>query len=349
MTQGNITRAVAPAIFMLAAMIFAVSAQCDGTVLMQFKSRPGESYIYGISTQAQFDADIDAFPIPQSAIKLSSLKASIDIDSYFDTIDTGEDGHLSMTVHNIVRQFVLGDTLRHGDLTALGINSLPNIHFDIQPDGRLKNMQFTDAVVSANLSKVLKMVLPGDLFGSTGVDPTSLDTLLPLLVSVTPAILPQGPVAPGATWDHSSQAEAYGSFLPRITTKYELISIENGIAHIKYSTTGKYDMAFLNALIANYHDVPAGTDYLDIARADVIFDWRYDGIIDFDIPGGFARKITWTGTFSGNASGIVDVKHEDNTKQSWAPALDMNLSFDGAAEFRGFATRNEMNLLFPPK
>jgi hypothetical protein len=318
----------------------------SGPVMLQIKAEQGKILKYSATAGGSLSFNLDGLPFPGAKMTGDNIAASITIDSYFDAQDSADEG-TTFVVRGLVKNIILGGLLQISDLGGIGSGPSPSLTVEIAPTGAIGNVQVQNLQMPGGAGGLMKGAIPG--MNGMGMDMTSLDTILPIIVGLIPPIFPTQTVSVGDTWSQKvSQEDMPMPIFPIFEFKYKLVSIENGIANIGFTSVGNYDAGFLNNFLSMIPEIPMGTDVMNIKKIDLKMKWDLSGAIALDVAKSLIMDMNMTGTIAVKGDAGIAFTHTDGNVENWPPKLDVSVKLNGGMKYEGEVTRADLDQLFPP-
>lgn len=323
-------------------MLAAVFTSAQETVTLEIKGQQGRVMKYKMSGGGALNFVLDGFPVPNSKISGENIVADAAIDAYFDTLEV-EDDYISYSVKAVIDNVTLGGLMQLPGMDGLG--GAPELMLELNPQGGIENIEVHNLKLPGG--DMLKNMLPG--MDNTGMDVTSLDSIMPIIIGLIPPIFPEGPVAIGDKWvQKTNTAEMPLPIFPIFEFRYKLDAVENGIAKIIFRSVGDYDAGFINNFLSMLPQIPMGDDEMSVDHVDLKLTWDLQGTMDFDIEKGQILKIGTDGTVNLNASGDLTFTHADGNTEPWKPVITGDIKVHGGLNYVEDMTREDYETMFPP-
>lgn len=336
-----------PAIVLLAALfLFAASAtNAQSKVALKIKAEQGKIVLYKLKAGGTVNLDLKQLPFPGATVKADNINAAAGLALYFDTISV-EDGAATYDFKVNMDSITLGKLLQLTGLTPPGAAAVSG-QMVVSPSGKIQDVKIDKM---DQLSKMAPGGGGGFLQG-LGMDLGSMgpEMILPMAVGIMPAILPDGEIAVGDTWQQKLQTEeAPIPFLPEVTFDFKLESVEGDMATISFTTVGTFDASFLKGFLSMIPEIPMGENIMSIKDIGLIVPWDVKGTMLFNVrEGRFENvKADMKTTVTGNAK--IKFTLPDGSKENWDPDLKVDVLADVTMEYGGAVDREEYMALFPP-
>lgn len=323
-------------------MAVAVIASAQDTVQLQLKGEQGRIMKYEMGGGGVLNFVLDGFPVPNSKISGENIKADVALDAYFDTLEVGDD-YVSYSVKAVLDNVTLGGLMQLPGMDGLG--GAPELTLELNSLGGIENISIHNLKLPGG--DMLKGMLPG--MDNTGMDMTSLDSIMPMVIGLIPPIFPEDPVAVGDKWVRKTNTEEMPlPIFPVFEFRYKLDAIEDGIAKIIFRSVGDYDAGFINNFLSMVPQIPMGDDEMSVDHVDLKLDWDLQGTMDFNIEKGQILNINTEGVVNLNAKGDLTFTHADGASEPWTPIITGDLKIHGKLNYVEDMARADYELMFPP-
>ncbi|HOX29240.1 MAG TPA: hypothetical protein PLQ76_08825 [bacterium] len=324
----------------------AVSATAADTYKLELKGEKGRIMKYTASAGGALDFNLDGLPFPGAKMSGENIAAKINAEAYLDTLVVKKEG-ASYLVKGTLKNIILGNLLQLPDLGGISKDAAPQLKLDLSPEGALSGLEIKNFTLPGGAGDGMKNALPG--LGNMGMDLSNLDSLLPMLTALIPPLFPSDPVAIGDSWVQKPNKDSMPlPIFPILEMKYKLASVDNGVAHIEFTSVGDYDAGFLNGFLAMLPEMPMGDDVMKISKIDLKMNWDLSGTMDLLLEPGILSSVNAKGVVKIDGGGEVKFTHPDGSSEEWLPKLNGKVALDGAVKYEGNIKRAELDELFPP-
>lgn len=334
------------AVFALLAGFAAEASSQEGPYTLKIKGTMGQITKFAVDMGGSLAFDLEGLPVPGATMKAENLAAGLTLDAYFDTKDVTEEG-ATFVVKGTIKNIILGGLLQLPDMGGVGKGPAPELQMEIAPNGGINDIEVHNLQMPGAMGNMMKGAVPG--MDGMGMDFSSLDAILPIIVGLIPPIFPDEPIMVGDTWVRKiSQDDMPMPIFPIFEFNYKLVSVENGVAHIEYTTVGEYDAGFINSFLSMLPEIPMGSDVMTIDGLDLKMKWDIAGTIDLQIEKGLIENLNAKGKIAIKGGGKITFTHPDGNSDKWEPKLIVGVDLTGGMKYDSNVSRAEFNQLFPP-
>jgi hypothetical protein len=341
----KLTRITAAFAALATAAAVCSQALAQQTYDLKIKGTPGVITKYEASVGGALSFDLNGLPMPNAKMSGENLAVKINLDAYMDTQDA-YDGGTVFLAKAMIKNVILGGLLQLPDIGGIGAGAAPELLLDISPQGGINNIEARNLSLPGGAGNMLGGMMPG--MGNTGMDLTSLDTILPIITGLIPPILPKGPVAVGDTWVQKvSQDDMPMPIFPILEMRYKLLSVNNGVAVMEFASTGDYDAGFLNNFLSMIPEIPMGDDVMSIGKIDLKMKWEIKGGLSLAVDSGTIQDMSADSKVTVKGGAKINFTKPDGAKEKWEPEAKVNLTLNGTLKNAGEVSREQFEELFP--